>query len=203
MCSDQVKINLFRAHCTSFILLLCGLSLKVPLCPASLKCVVFNKAPPSDKSSLLWLVNWPSALWLAEYHKPHRKCNFSFQKNIKTVNNVLSFTVSSSREGNRVTWQTQWWSSYVFAHKPQLRRFLTRCTLWPSLSLSHTQTHTHTHTHTHTSIQNRQIVIALVFLCGSVVEHCVSWAKGCGFDSQGTHVLIKMYNLNAIVSRFG
>ncbi len=25
-----------------------------------------------------------------------------------------------------------------------------------------------------------------VFLCGSVVEHCVSSAKGCGFDSQGT-----------------
>ncbi len=45
--------------------------------------------------------------------------------------------------------------------------------------------------------------VALMFLCGSVVEHCVSWAKGCGFDSQGTHVLIKMYNLNAIVSRFG
>ncbi len=38
-----------------------------------------------------------------------------------------------------------------------------------------------------------------VFLCGSVVEHCVSSAKGCGFDSQGTHVLMKMYNLNAIV----
>ncbi len=28
---------------------------------------------------------------------------------------------------------------------------------------------------------------ALSFLCGSVVEHCVSSAKGCGFDSQGTH----------------
>ncbi len=44
-----------------------------------------------------------------------------------------------------------------------------------------------------------------VFLCGLVVEHCVSCAKGCGFDSQGTHVLMKMYNLNlnAIVSRFG
>ncbi len=42
-----------------------------------------------------------------------------------------------------------------------------------------------------------------VFLCGSVVEHCVSSAKGCGFDSQGTHILMKMYNLNAIVSRFG
>ncbi len=25
------------------------------------------------------------------------------------------------------------------------------------------------------------------FLCGSVVEHCVSSAKGCGFDSQRTH----------------
>ncbi len=35
------------------------------------------------------------------------------------------------------------------------------------------------------------------FLCGSVVEHCVSSAKGCGFDSQGTHILMKMYNLNA------
>ncbi len=43
-----------------------------------------------------------------------------------------------------------------------------------------------------------------VFLCGSVVEYCVSSAKGCGFDSQGTHILEKkMYNLNAIVSRFG
>ncbi len=42
-----------------------------------------------------------------------------------------------------------------------------------------------------------------VLLCGSVVEHCVSGAKGCGFDSQGTHILIKMYNLDAIVSRFG
>ncbi len=42
-----------------------------------------------------------------------------------------------------------------------------------------------------------------LFLCGSVVEHCVNSAKGCGFDSQGTHILMKMYNLNAIVSRFG
>ncbi len=28
--------------------------------------------------------------------------------------------------------------------------------------------------------------IYFVFLCGSVVEYCVSCAKGCGFDSQGT-----------------
>ncbi len=27
--------------------------------------------------------------------------------------------------------------------------------------------------------------------------------NGCGLDSQGTHILMKMYNLNAIVSRFG
>ncbi len=37
--------------------------------------------------------------------------------------------------------------------------------------------------------------------CGSVVEHCVNSAKGCGFNSQGTHILNKMYNLN--VSHFG
>ncbi len=27
--------------------------------------------------------------------------------------------------------------------------------------------------------------------CGSVVEHCVSSAKGCGFDSQEKHILMK------------
>ncbi len=27
--------------------------------------------------------------------------------------------------------------------------------------------------------------------CGSVVEHCVSSAKGCGFNTKGTHILIK------------
>ncbi len=35
----------------------------VPLCPAFLKRIIFYKAPPSDKYSLLWLANWPSALW--------------------------------------------------------------------------------------------------------------------------------------------
>ncbi len=39
------------------------------LCPSSLKRLVFYKAPPSDKHSLLWLANWHSALWLAEHHK--------------------------------------------------------------------------------------------------------------------------------------
>ncbi len=40
-----------------------------PLCPASLKPFVSNKVLPSEKNSLLWLANWPSALWLAEHHK--------------------------------------------------------------------------------------------------------------------------------------
>ncbi len=46
-------------------------------------------------------------------------------------------------------------------------------------------------------------LLCVMFLCCSVVEHCVSSAKGCGFDSQGTHLLMKMYNLNVIVSCFG
>ncbi len=31
--------------------------------------LVFYKAPPSNKHSLLWLANWHSALWLAEHLK--------------------------------------------------------------------------------------------------------------------------------------
>ncbi len=61
---------------------------------------------------------------------------------------------------------------------------------------------------THRAGHTLDLVLSLglsvsLFLCGSVVEHCVSSAKDCGFDSQGTHILMKMYNLNAIVSRFG
>ncbi len=40
-----------------------------PLCPASHKRLVLYKVPPSDKHSLLWLANWPRALWLAEHRK--------------------------------------------------------------------------------------------------------------------------------------
>ncbi len=50
----------------------------VPLCPASLKRLVFYKAPSSNNHSVLWLANWPSAVWLAEHHKQHRKCNAPF-----------------------------------------------------------------------------------------------------------------------------
>ncbi len=52
----------------------------VPLCPASLKRVIFYKAPPSDKDSLLWLANWHSALWLAEHHKHASEIYRSYNK---------------------------------------------------------------------------------------------------------------------------
>ncbi len=54
--------------------------------------------------------------------------SFSFQVNV-------SFTISSSPRETRVAWQTRWWSSYVFAHKPWLRRFLTGCTLLCDVTL--------------------------------------------------------------------
>ncbi len=33
--------------------------------------------------------------------------------------------------------------------------------------------------------------VAHILYCGSVVVHCVSSAKGCRFNSQGTHILTK------------
>ncbi len=86
--------------------------------------------------------------------------SFSFQKNIKTVNNVLSFTVSSSREGNRVTWQTVLTLVCVCTQAAIKKISDALYTVTVSLSLSLTLSLTHTDTHTHTSIQNRQIVIA-------------------------------------------
>ncbi len=32
--------------------------------------------------------------------------------------------------------------------------------------------------------------VSVVNVTVPVVEHCVSSTKGCGFDSQGTHILI-------------
>ncbi len=61
------------------------------------------------------------------------------------------------------------WCSYVFANKPRLRRFLTRCTLscdmTVSLSLTHTSARARTHTHTHT---HAAIKIADVLRCDPV-----------------------------------
>ncbi len=48
-----------------------------------------------------------------------------------------------------------------------------------------------------------QLVLPKMCSCVAQWVSIASLRKGCGFDSQGTHVLMKMYNLNAIVSRFG
>ncbi len=71
--------------------------------------------------------------------------SFSFQNNCKRQL-IMSLVLPSvqARKRNRVPWQTQWWSSYVFAHKPL---WCDPLSLSLSLSLSLT-THTHTHTHT-------------------------------------------------------
>ncbi len=108
----------------------------VHYCRSSMPLLVFYKAPPS-KHSLLWLANWSSALWLAEHHKPCRKCNSPFHNRelqffktkLKTVNNVLFYHQFKSERGTE-----SWWSSYVFANKLRLW-----CDLY-SLSLTHTHT---------------------------------------------------------------
>ncbi len=41
-----------------------------------------------------------------------------------------------AREGNRVEWQTQWWCSYVFAHKPRLKGYSTPKWTFCHLSLT-------------------------------------------------------------------
>ncbi len=56
---------MFKKHIILYILYI----IVGPLSPASLKRFIFYKVPPSDKCSLLWLANWPRALWLAEQHK--------------------------------------------------------------------------------------------------------------------------------------
>ncbi len=124
-----------------------------PLCLASLKRFAFYKVPPSDKHSLLWLANWHSALWLAEHHKPRRKCNaplhnlraLAFKMKVKTVNNVLSFTISSSPRGEQshvtdTVMKPRLWCDRVslFSHT---RTRTQRCAVTPSLALSHTHTH--------------------------------------------------------------
>ncbi len=52
---------MFKKHIFQILYIIVG-----PLCPASLKLLVFYKVSPSDKHSLLWLTNWHSALWLTE-----------------------------------------------------------------------------------------------------------------------------------------
>ncbi len=153
---------IFKKHITFQILYI----IVGPLCPTSLKRFVFYKVPPSNKRSLLWLANWPRALWLAEHHKPRRKCNVPLHNRelqlskLKTVNNVLSFTISSSpkEEQSRVTdsddarmcLQT---SCGCVTMSPSLTHASTHAgTHAGTHARTHARTRTHTHTHTHTRL---------------------------------------------------
>ncbi len=130
-----------------------------PLCPT------LSNASFSTKSLLLTSAvcsDWPTGTVHCDWPNTTSRvgnvtalsiiASFSFQINVKTVNNVLSFTISSSPRGeqSRVT-DTEFQEfhcSYVFAHKP-IKTISDRLytPLWCdpvslSLSLSHTHTHT-------------------------------------------------------------
>ncbi len=128
-----------------------------PLCPASLQMLCFLQSPSFNKHSSDW-ATWPRTLWWPNVGNVTPlsiiACS-AFKIKVKTVNNVLSFTISSSRERNRVAWQTQWWCCMCVhtSHgcevnvSPSLTHTHTRdAALWPSLSLFSLYTQAHTHT---------------------------------------------------------
>ncbi len=100
-----------------------------PLCPASLKTLRFLQSPSfrQAQSALIGQLTQCNAIGRTVTTLTII-ASFSFQV-------IVSFTISSSPRGTRVAWQTRWWSSYVFAHKPWLRRFLTGCTLLCDVTL--------------------------------------------------------------------
>ncbi len=133
------------------------------LCPTSLKRFVFYKAPPSDKSSLLWLASWHCIV----IGRTPQACvgyvipltiiaSFSFQSKYKELVSTVRATDSRVRHSD---------DAHVFAvHKTRLRQ-LTPLWCEPvslyfslslsislslsfslSLSLSLSLSHTHTHT---------------------------------------------------------
>ncbi len=115
-----------------------------PLCPASLKRFVFYKAPSSDKHSLRWLANWHSALWLAEHHKhfPLSRA-LAFKIIVKTFNNVVSFTISSSPRGEQSRMTDTVMMLACICTQAAIKTISDRLytPLWcDSLSLSHTHT---------------------------------------------------------------
>ncbi len=116
----------------------------------SLKRFIFYKVPLSTSTVCS---DWPTGTVHCDWPNTTSRvgnvtplsiiASFSFQYKSKDKL-IMSLVLPSVQawEGNRVTWQTQWWSSYVFANKPRL---------WcDHVSLSRTREHTHTHTHTHT-----------------------------------------------------
>ncbi len=62
----------------------------------------FQQNPSFRQAQSALIGQWYSAFWLAEHHKPCRKCNAPYHNcelqlsKLKTVNNLLSFTISSN-----------------------------------------------------------------------------------------------------------
>ncbi len=99
---------------------------------------------------ILYIIVGPLCPASLKHHKPLRKCNAPFHNlikiKVKTVNSVLSFTISSSRRGE----QSQVTDTVM--------KLIWRAVMWPCLSLSLSHTHTHTHTHTRAQAAIKGIV---------------------------------------------
>ncbi len=98
--------------------------------------------------SLLWLSNWPSALWLAEHHKHNRELQLSSY-----------FYQFKPEKGNRVAWQTQWWCLYVFCSTQAAVKMIIYAQN-SAFEQSIANTWTNNKTYLQLLIQKRQIVIA-------------------------------------------
>ncbi len=119
----------------------------------------FLQAPPSSSTVCS---DWPqlaSALWLAEHHKHGSEMVTSltiiasaFKINVKTVNNLLSFTISSSPKGEQ-SHVTDTVMMLVWVCTQAAIKKADSTVMWPCLSLSllSLSSLSHTHTHTHTS----------------------------------------------------
>ncbi len=104
-------------------------------------------------------------------------------------------------------WNDVFWLNYPFK-LPWYYLFVCFC-IWyriPGYSLKYLETQckyigqwqqTNEYQHTAWLVRHGTIVIPCLAItstkssCGSVVEHCVSSKKGCGFNSQETHILTK------------
>ncbi len=112
-----------------------------PLCPASLKRFIFYKAQSALIGQLtqdIVIGRTPQAAWWAS----------ALKIKVKTVNNVLSFTISSCLRGEQSNMTDMMKLEYVCkqaVNKTISDRLYTQLWCDPvSLSLSHTHTHTHT-----------------------------------------------------------
>ncbi len=117
---------------------------------------------PTNKCSLLWLANWPSALWLAEHHK-HASGNVTPLTIITSFSFQVSFISSSPKVEQSCVTDTVMMLVCICSTQASVKTIsdglytLLWCDPVPlTHKTSHTNAHTHTHTHTHTTryVQN-------------------------------------------------